>query len=148
MKIDFYTLQKRLEKPALAGAIFFLMSILPAQARDVTPSPFWKNQIVFASDPFIYGNDPFSPPAAAAGESGWVKFTILRLAPYDPNVVYFQDSSTYTFHYDFATTWLDPFIGMGLNNFYQVTLYPEAQQAILGTVLFPPSHGFPCLTAN
>ena len=39
---------------------------------------------------------------------GWVKFTILTS---DLTTVYFQDSVTYPFHYDFATNELAPFLG-------------------------------------
>ena len=67
----------------------------------------------------------------------WLKFTIL-LEPYDPNVVYFQNSRSYVYHYTFASEWLDPFQGMTTDQFNSVTLFEEGQQAILGTVIFPP----------
>jgi hypothetical protein len=104
-------------------------------ALTITPSPYWKNQILFP-------DDQFQSRGSDATDIGWVKFTIL-LNPYDPNIVYFQDCSEYLFHYDFATELLDPFIGMTVNEYNNVTLFEYGQQAILGTVLFPPVWGEP-----
>ncbi|MEN6333338.1 MAG: hypothetical protein ABFE01_03700, partial [Phycisphaerales bacterium] len=75
-----------------------------AQPLTISPSSSWKNQLAYPYDAFC--NSRF-----ADGKSKWVKFTIL-LEPYDPNVVYFQNSSAYVFHYSFATDVLDPFHGM------------------------------------
>jgi hypothetical protein len=88
----------------------------------------WKNQVVFP-------NDPFCATPISTSDSGWVKFTI-KLD--DPSTVYFQDSQLYVLHYDFATSVLDPFIGMSAPQFYQVTLYAQGQLAALGTVIMPP----------
>jgi len=71
-----------------------------------------------------------------------VKFTIL-LDPYDPNIVYFQNSRQYVFHYAFATEHLDPFVGMTTGQFNTITLFAEGQQAVLGTVILPPADGWP-----
>ena len=111
--------------------------ILPLRAYGltITPSVYWKNQIVFA-------DDPFQSRGSGANDIGWVKFSIL-LDPYDPNMVYFQDSNEYVFHYDFATELLDPFMGMTVNEYNNVTLFEAGQEAILGTVLFPPLSGNP-----
>ncbi|MHC4737009.1 MAG: hypothetical protein ACYTDW_21545, partial [Planctomycetota bacterium] len=79
-----------------AGSVVF--------GEDITPSPYWKNQISFP-------NEPFRVVGSSASEPDWVKFTII-LPPYDPNIVYYQDCQEYTFHYHFATELLDPFIGM------------------------------------
>jgi hypothetical protein len=97
---------------------------------EMPPSEFWRDYIVFPDDPFksevISENDP-----------GWVKFTIILSPPYDPNIVYFQDSSIYPFHYQFATEWLEPFIGMNAQDYYNVTLYDANQQAVIGAVIMP-----------
>jgi hypothetical protein len=85
----------------------------------------WKHQIVFP-------DDPYCAQPVSASDSGWVKFTI-KLD--DPCTVYFQDSQLYVFHYEFATSVLEPFIGMSASQFYQVTLYEEGQQAALGALL-------------
>jgi hypothetical protein len=77
----------------------------------------------------------------ASGDSGWVKFTILLLEPYDSNVVYFQDCQQYILHYNFATNVVDPFLGMLAEEYYLVTLHAENQQASLGTVIMPPMDG-------
>jgi len=101
----------------------------------IEPSPYWKNQMSFP-------DEPFRVVGVSASDPDWVKFTII-LAPYDPNVVYFQDSRQYTFHYHFATELLDPFIGMSTSEYDQVTLYEQGQQAVLGAVIMPPSGGYP-----
>ncbi len=113
-----------------------LLGWVPAvAARAGGGSSYWKNRIVFP-------DEPFRAPAALPNEPRWVKFTIL-LPPYDPNVVYFQDCREYTFHYDFATEWLTPFLGMSRRQFDEATLYEETQQAVLGAVLMPPDTGWP-----
>lgn len=91
----------------------------------------WKNQVAFP-------DDSFCAPPISTGDSGWVKFTI-KLD--DPCTVYFQDSQLYVLHYDFATSVLEPFIGMSAAQYYQVTLYEDGQQAVLGTVIMPPVSG-------
>ena len=90
----------------------------------------WKYQIDFPDDPFC--------APASGGDSGWVKFTIKLDAP---GAVYFQDSQLYVLHYDFATSVLEPFIGMTAVQYYSVTLYEDGQQAALGTVIMPPISG-------
>jgi len=113
------------------GAILLsLLTCLPVYAQTITPSPFWKNQIVFPEDPFCIQAGPLDPPPPV-----WVKFTILLT---DPDTVYFQDGHEYLFHYDFATELLDPFVGMAANDYDQITLYEQGQQAILGAVIMPP----------
>jgi len=118
-------------------AILLLAGTCPAVAAPpaITPSPYWKNQITFLNDPFS------SFPSAG---TTWVKFTIL-LEPYDPNVVYFQNSKKYKLHYEFASQCLDPFMGMSSQQFYAATLSAQNPPAILGTVLFPPVHGSPAV---
>jgi hypothetical protein len=105
--------------------------------EDITPSPYWKNEISFP-------NEPFRVVGGSASEPDWVKFTII-LPPYDPNIVYHQDCQAYTFHYHFATEVLDPLIGMSTSEYDQITLYDEGQQAVLGAVIMPPSGGYPTL---
>ena len=99
----------------------------------IARSEDWKHQIAFPADPWC------SQPAAAR-DSAWVKFTI-KLD--DPSTVYFQDSQLYRLHHNFATSVLDPFIGMSSSDFYRLTLYEDGQQAALGTVIMPPVSGFP-----
>jgi hypothetical protein len=107
--------------------------LLTVVFSNVAWSQNWKHQITFPADPYC------SQPEAA-GDSAWVKFTIKLN---DPNTVYFQDSQLYVLHHEFATSVLDPFIGMSSSDFYQLTLYEEGQQAALGTVIMPPVSGFP-----
>ncbi len=105
----------------------------PLQAYcKVTPSSSWKNTIDFPADPFgVYGKSAENP--------GWLKFTILLC---DPETVYFQDSNDYSFHYDFATENLDPFMGSSVDEFNQATLYTEGQEAVLGVIIMPPAPGY------
>ena len=107
--------------------------LLTVVFSNVTWSQDWKHQIAFPVDPYC------SQPEAD-GDSAWAKFTIKLN---DPNTVYFQDSQHYVLHHEFATSVLDPFIGMSSSDFYQLTLYEEGQQAALGTVIMPPVSGFP-----
>jgi len=93
----------------------------------------WKNQVTFSNDPFC---------SFRSAGSTWIKFTILT-EPYDPNVIYFQNSKTYKLHYDFSAKHVDPFVGMSSQQFYEATLLSENPSAVLGTVLFPPTHGAP-----
>ena len=116
----------------LARAVL-LVAVLSAaviHGQTISPSPYWKNKIVFP-------DDPFCARGISRDSVRWLKFTIL-LEPYDTNVVYFQDSRTYVFHYTFANEWLEPFQGMTTDQFNSVALFEEGQQAILGTVIFPP----------
>jgi len=118
--------------------LWFLLVLAPAAlsyAGEIPPSPYWKNEIVFP-------DEPFRASGTFASDPGWVKFTIL-LDPYDPNVVYFQDSKRYAFHYNFAVELLTPFIGMTPQQFDEATLYEEDQQAVLGAVIMPPNAGWP-----
>ncbi|MHC4991489.1 MAG: hypothetical protein ACYTGC_10955 [Planctomycetota bacterium] len=108
-----------------------LLTLSLVAVQPLAAGPFSKSSIVFPDDPFAVqstNNDP-----------GWVKFTILTG---DLNTVYFQDSNTYPFHYDFATNELAPFLGMSPAEFDNVTLYEQGQQAILGAVILPPLVGF------
>jgi len=100
----------------------------------ITPSQYWKNQIEFP-------DDSFCSETGGIGGSEWVKFTIILLENYDSNLVYFQDCRKYIFHYDFAAACLDPFMGMTANEYYQVALYEQGQQAAMGTVIMPPLTG-------
>jgi hypothetical protein len=94
--------------------------------------PAWKNQITFPDDPFASWTSP-----------AYIKFTLITKDGYDPNVVYFQDSTRYEYHYAFALEQLTPFIGMTIEQFDQVTLYKAGQQAVLGAVILPPWHDPP-----
>ncbi|MGK4005826.1 PEP/pyruvate-binding domain-containing protein [Sorangium sp. So ce1036] len=95
---------------------------------DITPSEDWKNEISFPYEPFA----AWSP---GANGPTWVKFTVLM---HDPTKVYYQDSVKYPFHGEFATARLDPFVGMSLDEYDNVSLHEEGQKAILGAVLISP----------
>ena len=96
-------------------------------ARGDDPEPAWKNQIEYPSEAFQSWT---SPP--------YVKFTIIAKEGFDPNVVCYQDCRKYEFHFDFALEQLDPFIGMTIEQFDDVTLHEAGQQAVLGAVILSP----------
>jgi len=125
---------KRHHPAILMQAMLILAGFSPAilHGQTITPSSYWKNQVLFPDDAFC---------SYPSGGATWMKFTIL-LEPYDPNLVYFQNSKIYKLHYDFATKELDPFKGMTVQQF-NAALSVENPPALLGTVLFPPVHGTP-----
>ncbi len=99
----------------------------PAVAETVNPSTSWKNTIIFPSD-------SFRKASPEIGDPGWIKFLIFVS---DPSKVYFQNSNAYAFHYDWATSFVQEYIGMSTEQFDQITLYAAGQQAILGSVIMP-----------
>ena len=118
----------------VAGMIVVSLSALLAGAGHlvVPPSDAWSPEVEFPADPL------FSRGAPGVSDSDrWCKFSIL-LEPYDANIVHFQNSWQYVFHYDFAVQHLDPFNGMTLAQFNAVTLHAQGQQAIMGAVVLPP----------
>lgn len=90
-----------------------------------TPADDWKNQASF--DPFLAADE--------ADQVRWMKFLILAS---DPTRVYFQDSTKYVLHYDFAKARFPKFAPLSRTDFDAVSLYLTDQQAILGSLLFPP----------
>lgn len=104
----------------------------PIEACLITASGAWANNVALPDDPFVHGPDggELNRPLPS-----WVKFAVLEC---DPSTVYFQDSRSYPFHYDFATSELDPFLGMSRSEFDSVTLYEGERAAILGAVMIQP----------
>lgn len=113
---------------AFSLVLIFMVAMAAAAPPVITPSPYWKNQIVVSGDDAFWrasvSSDP-SPPE-------WIKFTILVD---DPATVYFQNGGKYLFHYDFATNLLDPFLGISLAEFDRIALHAKDQRLILGAVL-------------
>jgi hypothetical protein len=107
--------------------LLLLFIASPALVAQDDLGPAWKNQIAFPEDPFASWTSP-----------AFIKFTIITKDGYDPNVVYFQDSTRYEYHYAFALEQLEPFIGMTIEQFDAVTLHKTDQQAVLGAVILPP----------
>jgi hypothetical protein len=102
-----------------------------ARYQEKTDLDDWKNVIRAQLDPFQ------SPePSPDQPESRWVKFVILLSSPHR---VIFQDSTKYPFHYDFAVKRIPEFQNLTRAQFDAVTLHTNAQQAVLGAVLFPPT---------
>jgi hypothetical protein len=102
---------------------FYRVHILPkATTND------WKNQIAFPTENFLSAPLDNTQPR-------WVKFAILTA---DPTRVYYQDSTKFVFHYEFAVARLGPFQGMSRPDFDAVTLFTTNQAAVLGAVLYAP----------
>ncbi len=98
--------------------------------RPRTAADDWKNHAVFPTDPLLSPESPWG-----RFEPRWLKFTLLLA---EPGRVFFQDSTKYPFHYDFAVARLAPFQGLSRAAFDAVTLRRAGQQAVLGAVLFAP----------
>jgi hypothetical protein len=116
----------------VVSALWVLLAWSFALAQEEPAGPAWKNQIGFPDEPF---QSWASPP--------YVKFTIITKPGFDPNAVYFQDSTRYEFHFAFALECLEPFLGMTIEQFDSVTLHAAGQQAALGAVILPPWHDPP-----
>ena len=103
----------------------------------IAPHASWKNQIALPSDPFL------SDPVVGTGERfdpveiRWVKFAMIIDGLPE---VYFQRSSDYQFHFQFAAERLSPFSGMDSDTFNNVSLYHGGQKIVLGAVLWAPDH--------
>ena len=114
--------------PAAAGQArrFYRGSFWPRLSSDD-----WKNQV-------LYPDDPLRSPDPGFGQEDprWIKFAIVLD---DPHRVYFQDSTRYRFHYDFAVARLERFRGMSRTQFDALSLYRANQQVVLGAVLFARS---------
>jgi hypothetical protein len=108
------------------GAPGFVQRFYRGSARTRTVADDWKNQIVLPGESFR------SPGSHSVR---WIKFAVLTS---DPTRVFYQDSTRFPFHYDYASQRLSPFIGMDRLTFDQVSLHPANQQVILGAVLLPP----------
>jgi len=116
----------------VASALCLVLASSAVWAQEEPPGPAWKNQINLPDEPFQSWT---SPP--------YVKFTIITKPGFDPNVVYFQDSTRYEFHFAFALECLEPFLGLTIEQFDAITLHAANQQAVLGAVILPPWHDPP-----
>ena len=114
-----------------AGAEHFDHRFYRALARARGVDDDWKNQAWFPEEPF---RSP-SPGEAV----NWVKFAILLEEPWR---VFYQDSTEFPFHYDFATQRLAPFAGMDRASFDAISLHRENQRVVLGALLYPPRTTF------
>jgi hypothetical protein len=100
-----------------------------------TPNDDWKNHAVYPTDPFLSAE-----PGWGRFESRWLKFALPLNEPYR---IYFQDSTKYLFHYDFAVARLPQFSGLTRAQFDTVSLRLANQQVALGAVLFAPTENLP-----
>jgi len=106
---------------------------LPQEPVTIAPDASWKHDVTF--------EDAFRSPYTASDgrdEVRWIKFAVLLG---DPTQVYFQDSTAYPFHYEFATAKLDPFLGLSREDFDRRSLHVAGQEVALGVALFPPRAG-------
>ncbi|HOW68653.1 MAG TPA: PEP/pyruvate-binding domain-containing protein [Candidatus Paceibacterota bacterium] len=97
-------------------------------SRDRTDRDDGKNQILWPEDDFYHWG------GEGLESMRWVKFTLLLE---DPTRVWFQDSSKYPFHYDYARDRIPGFAGMSRAQFDAATLRTNQQKAVLGAVILP-----------
>jgi hypothetical protein len=102
---------------------------VPLEDVSVPAHGSWKSELTLPEEPFLSVPENFTQDAIR-----WVKFTVLLS---EPETVYFQDSTAYSFHYDFATEHIPELEGMTRQEFDAVTLTTEGQRAVLGAVLVP-----------
>lgn len=107
-------------------------SFYRALIRTRTSADDWKTAVgVSPEEGFLSKAPEVWQPAAR-----WIKFVLL---PEEPGRVYFQDSSRYEYHYDFARLRIPRFQGMTRAAFDAATLRLSGQQGVLGAVLVPPT---------
>jgi hypothetical protein len=107
-------------------------SFYRALIRTRTSADDWKTAVAVSPDEVFLSK----PPEMWRPAARWIKFVIL---PEEPGRVYFQDSSRYEYHYDFARVRIPRFQGMTRAAFDAVTLRRAGQQGVLGAVLVPPT---------
>ena len=107
-------------------------------SRPRTTQDDGKNQIQLPGDAFLEPPVPsdFNRPARL----GWAKFTVLLA---DETRVWFQDSTRYVYHFDYARLRLPAFAGVNPDEFDRRTLHRAGQQAVLGAILVPPDASLP-----
>lgn len=115
-----------IDASAGASARFYRVRTAPLVFEDD-----WRNQVFFPDDFFRNEASDFQ----GLPETRWIKFAILTN---EPARVYYQNSWKYKFHYNFATARLPGFKGMSPIQFDEISLRTNAQQVVLGTVLFSP----------
>lgn len=93
----------------------------------------WKSTIEVPRDVFFSSAQGGRPE-----QIGWVKFIILAS---DPDQIYFQDSASAPFHYDFASQRIPAFEGMTRAEFEAVSLRNEGRRAVLGALVVPLQRG-------
>lgn len=91
-----------------------------------TAADDWKNQVTIPTDSFLTTDE--------AGQIRWIKFLILAS---DPTRVYFQDSTKYLLHFEFAKARFPQFSKSTRGDFDAVSLHLTNQQVILGSLLLP-----------
>ncbi len=102
----------------------------PLEPVEVAPHVSWKSRIVFPEEPYAALATSYDPPSPR-----WIKFTVLTA---DPTRVFFQNSQSLPFHYDFGVAHLPPLAGLSHEDYDRATLYHQGKKAILGAVLFAP----------
>lgn len=114
-------------------SVFFLI-LLPLAGTGSLP---WKHTVS------VHGYEPFAAHEEWLGRGycismTWVRFTLVLPGEGQdgPLVLYFQDSRTMPFHYEFAVTHLAGFAGLSREEFDQLTLYAADRRAVLGAVMF------------
>ncbi|MDA0814869.1 MAG: hypothetical protein O3C21_21020, partial [Verrucomicrobia bacterium] len=106
------------------------------RTRNRTEADNWVNIVAL---PGRYpGNRPIGYPAMFTypdlTQLGWGKFVIVLLRP--PGSVVYQNSPVTPFHYDFATSHFNRYLGFSRNEFDALSLFPgPMQELVLGAVI-------------
>jgi hypothetical protein len=100
-------------------------------AFPATEADDYKNQVVYPDDPLLSPFPPYESP-----QPRWIKFAIILD---DPSRVYFQDSTKYPFHYDFASKRLPGFTGLSAEQFAALSLRTNGQKVVVGALLYAPN---------
>lgn len=95
------------------------------EAAPINATNDWKNQLAHPFETFNSSGDQ---------TPRWVKFAISLD---DPVRVFYADSHRFTFHYDFVTARLEPFIGITPAEFDHISQLNTNRELVLGTVLNP-----------
>lgn len=112
--------------PTDGEAHFYRVRSHPAEDRSD-----WTNQLD------LFDGRIFTEPAAPGQPRTpiFAKFTTILE---DPTRVYFQDSDRYQFHYHFARSRLPGYGEISYPDYERLSLFPDGQELLLGTVLLPP----------
>lgn len=132
--MNYFSVRTRLPACFLLLLSLVLLPFFNARAQE-EQAPDFAYQVSLPYDPMFS-----TAQSAEGGDVRWIKFAIVLS---EPQTVYFQNSSKYLFHYDFAIEHLAAFKGMTRAEFDTVSLRATNQQVVLGAVLMPFDDRFP-----
>jgi hypothetical protein len=105
------------------------VSFYRVRSRPADEASDWTNQLG------VLDGRIFTESGGLPNDPPYAKFT-ARLD--EPGRVYFQDSDRYPFHYDFVRARLPGYQDIGYQDYERISLHPEGQELLVGTVIRPP----------